>query len=57
MRQKIVLYNPGAVFWTMPLGLIAIASALDRERYDVRIIDGRLESDPVSAVVRETRSA
>jgi anaerobic magnesium-protoporphyrin IX monomethyl ester cyclase len=57
MRHKIVLYNPGAVFWTMPLGLMAIASALDRERYDVRIIDGRLESDPVAAVIRETRDA
>jgi radical SAM superfamily enzyme YgiQ (UPF0313 family) len=57
MRHKVVLYNPGAVFWTMPLGLIAIASALDRERYDVRIMDGRLEPDPVGAVIRETRDA
>ncbi|HET9495023.1 MAG TPA: radical SAM protein [Chloroflexia bacterium] len=57
MRHKIVLYNPGAVFWTMPLGLMAIASALDRERFDVRIIDGRLEPDPVGTVIRETRDA
>lgn len=44
MRHKIVLYNPNAVFWTMPLALLAVGSALDRERYDVVIVDGRLDS-------------
>jgi anaerobic magnesium-protoporphyrin IX monomethyl ester cyclase len=44
MRQKIVLYNPRAVFWTMPLALIAIASALDRTKYEVVIVDGRFDS-------------
>jgi len=44
MRHKVVLYNPRAVFWTMPLALIAIASALDRDKYDVVIVDGRLDS-------------
>jgi radical SAM superfamily enzyme YgiQ (UPF0313 family) len=44
MRHKVVLYNPRAVFWTMPLALIAIASALDRQKYEVVIVDGRLES-------------
>jgi radical SAM superfamily enzyme YgiQ (UPF0313 family) len=43
MAPKIVLYNPRAVFWTMPLALLAIGSALDRERYEVVIVDGRLE--------------
>lgn len=51
MRRKIVLYNPKAVFWTMPLALLAIGSALDRDRYDVVIIDGRLESDPLAAML------
>src|SRR5262245_41702218 len=50
-RHRVVLYNPRAVFYTMPLALVAIGSALDRSRYDVRIIDGRLESDPIRAVV------
>lgn len=45
MRQKMGLYNPRAVFWTMPLGLIAVGSALDPARYEVQIIDGRLERD------------
>ena len=50
-RQRIILYNPRAVFWTMPLGLLAVASALDRERYEVEIVDGRLSDDPVAAVI------
>lgn len=44
MPHKIVLYNPRAVFWTMPLALVALASALDREQYEVVIVDGRLHS-------------
>jgi len=44
MRHKVVLYNPRAVFWTMPLALIALASALDRDKYEVVIVDGRLHS-------------
>lgn len=44
MRHKIVLYNPNAVFCTMPLALLAVASALNRKRYEVVIVDGRLDS-------------
>ncbi len=51
MRRKVVLYNPRAVFWTMPLALIAVGSALDRSKYDVVIVDGRLESDAVEALL------
>jgi radical SAM superfamily enzyme YgiQ (UPF0313 family) len=50
-RPRVVLYNPRAVFYTMPLALVAIGSAIDRRRFDVRIVDGRLESDPVRAVL------
>ena len=49
-RRKVVLYNPKAVFYTMPLALLAIGSYLDPARYEVIIIDGRLEEDPVAAV-------
>ena len=35
----------------MPLALVAIGSALDRERFDVIVVDGRLERDPVAAVL------
>lgn len=49
-RSKIVLYNPQAVFYTMPLALLAVGSHLDPERYEVVIVDARLESDPLAAL-------
>ena len=56
-RPKVILYNPRAVFYTMPLSLVAIASALDRDQVDVVIIDGRLEPDPVAAVLNASGGA
>ncbi len=56
-RKKVVLYNPVAVFHTMPLGLLAIASNLDRRRFDVRIVDARISADPIGTVVRECEGA
>jgi anaerobic magnesium-protoporphyrin IX monomethyl ester cyclase len=55
--QRIVFYNPRASFFTMPLGLIAIGSAIDRSRYEVTIVDGRLEADPVGRVLDATDGA
>jgi len=54
---KVVLYNPRAVFFTMPLALVALASALDRGRFAPLIVDGRLEPDPVARLVHECRDA
>src|SRR5438094_7736119 len=51
MRHKVVLYNPRAVFHTMPLGLLAVGSRLDPNRYNVKILDGRLERDPIAATL------
>jgi len=51
-RPLVLIYNPRAPFHTMPLGLLAVASALDRTRYEVAIVDGRLEPDPVGALLR-----
>jgi anaerobic magnesium-protoporphyrin IX monomethyl ester cyclase len=56
-RRKVVLYNPKAVFHTMPLSLVAVGSSLDPERYDVRIIDGRLERDARVRVLDEIDDA
>ncbi|MFO1465997.1 MAG: radical SAM protein [Steroidobacteraceae bacterium] len=56
-RHRIVLYNPKAVFYTMPLALMAIGSELDPAEYEVIIIDGRLEADPVGAVSRAMNGA
>lgn len=44
-NPQIILYNPQAVFHTMPLGLLAVGSALDPSRYDVKILDARLGDD------------
>ena len=56
-RPRVVLYNPRAVFYTMPLALIALASALRESDVDVEIIDGRLEPDPIKAVVEAADGA
>src|SRR5262245_48925804 len=56
-RHKIVLYNPAAVFHTMPLGLLAIASNLDASRFDVRIVDARIAADPAAEVLSEIDDA
>ena len=56
-RPKVVLYNPQAVFYTMPLGLLAVGSDLDPARYQVVIVDGRLEDDPVRAVLAHLADA
>lgn len=56
-RKKVLLYNPQADFYTMPLGLLAVASGLDPERYDVRIIDGRLQTDSARILLEECEEA
>jgi radical SAM superfamily enzyme YgiQ (UPF0313 family) len=56
-RPRVVLYNPRSVFYTMPLALVAVGSALDRARVDVTIVDGRLEKDPVRRVVEACADA
>src|SRR5271169_6449926 len=50
-RLKVVLYNPQAVFFTMPLALLAIGSELDPEIYEVITIDARLDPDAENTVV------
>ncbi len=56
-RTKIVLYNPQAVFFTMPLALLAIGSELDPARYEVVTIDARLEADAEAAVLSQLEGA
>src|SRR5229473_281460 len=56
-KHKVVLYNPMAVFHTMPLALLAIGSNLDPDRFDVRIIDARIAKDPHGEVLREIEDA
>ena len=49
-RRRVVLYNPRAVFYTMPLALVAIGSELDPARYEVVIVDGRIDADAEKTV-------
>jgi len=56
-RHRILLYNPDAVFYTMPLGLLAVGSSLDTDKYEVDIIDARLESDPLDVVLTRADGA
>ena len=44
-RHQVLLYNPEAVFFDLPLALLAIGSMLDRERYEVVLIDARTDPD------------
>jgi anaerobic magnesium-protoporphyrin IX monomethyl ester cyclase len=50
-RFKVVLYNPQAVFFTMPLALLAIGSELDPEIYEVVTIDARLDPNAESTLL------
>lgn len=50
MKKKVLLYNPKAVFFDMPLALLAIGSVLDQERYEVIIIDGRINESPLDLI-------
>ena len=43
--HKVILYNPRSVFYTMPLALLALGSYLDPERYQVIILDGRIDDE------------
>lgn len=56
-RLKIVLYNPDALFYTMPLALLAVGSALDPQKFEVVIIDGRLEKNAMDRLLTETADA
>ena len=51
-KHKVVLYNPQSVFYTMPLALVAVGSFLDPEKFEVVIIDHRLEKDPLKKYLR-----
>lgn len=56
-KPKIILYNPKAVFYDMPLALMAIASNINREKYEVVIIDGRLHKNPVPEIQKHLDNA
>lgn len=50
MKAKVILYNPKTSSYTFPLGLMAIASYLNQNKYDIEIVDGRIRNDCISRV-------
>jgi radical SAM superfamily enzyme YgiQ (UPF0313 family) len=49
---EVVLYNPRAVFFTMPLALVALGSTLRKAGVGVTMVDGRLDPDAAGTVSR-----
>jgi len=41
----------------MPLALMALASALDRDKYEAVLIDARLEKNPQKTVLEHIQNA
>ena len=56
-RLKVVLYNPRAVFFTMPLALLAIGSELDPDVYQVVTVDARIDPDAERTVLSHMHDA
>ncbi len=56
-RHKVVLYNPQAVFFTLPLALLAIGSELDPRFYEVIIIDARVDPEAHTTVLSHLEGA
>jgi anaerobic magnesium-protoporphyrin IX monomethyl ester cyclase len=57
MRQQVLLFNPKSDFYAMPLGLLAVGSALSTDRYEVSILDARIESRAEQTILEKARTA
>jgi anaerobic magnesium-protoporphyrin IX monomethyl ester cyclase len=57
IKHKILLYNPIAVFYDMPLALLALGSCFDLTKYNIVIIDARIESNAHEKVLEEVKDA
>lgn len=56
MKKKVILYNPKAVFFDMPLALLAIGTQV-YDKYEVVIIDARIEEDPIGLLKNNIQDA
>jgi anaerobic magnesium-protoporphyrin IX monomethyl ester cyclase len=56
-KHKVLLYNPIAVFFDMPLALLAIGSVLDQNKYEVIIVDARVEEYPLEKIKKHLDGA
>lgn len=56
MKKSIILYNPKAVFFDMPLALISIGTQV-QDDFEVVIIDARVEDDPEGLLAQHIDNA
>jgi len=56
-RKKIILYNPKTVFFDMPLALLAVGSVIDSKKYEVIIIDARIEENVIGMIKQHIKDA
>ncbi len=56
-RKKVILYNPKAVFYDMPLALLALASNLDLEQFEPIIVDARIDPNPKQTIEKHLDEA
>src|SRR5258706_3262120 len=45
-KRVVILYNPVAPYYTIPLQYLALGSVSDNASFEVRIIDARIEKSP-----------
>jgi radical SAM superfamily enzyme YgiQ (UPF0313 family) len=57
MKRKILLFNPRSEFYAMPLGLLAVGSALDLGRFEVKIFDARIDGQAAGKILSEASQA
>jgi len=57
VKRKVLLFNPESEFYAMPLGLVAVGSALDPAKYDVRIFDARIDREAASKIIAQAADA
>ncbi len=56
-RKKVILYNPEAVFYDMPLALLALASNIDLELYEPIVVDARIDPNPKETIKKHLHEA
>ncbi|MBI1808037.1 MAG: B12-binding domain-containing radical SAM protein [Ignavibacteria bacterium] len=49
MRKTIILYNPVAPYYTLPLQYLALSSVIDKTKYEIKIVDARIEKSAAHA--------
>lgn len=56
-KKKVILYNPEAVFFDLPLALLALASNIDLNRFEPVIIDARVDANPLRTIKENLKNA